>query len=182
MHIALASTSEHKIEATREAAIEAYAGKTMLVTGYKAASGINEQPIGHNETLRGALNRLAHLKRLVGGTRHDLLVAMEGGLFAVDVDGRDQWFDCGWVVAEDADGRRGIAHCTGVRFNDDDVNAARALGFETTTVGSILAKRVGADGTDPHAYLTDSILKRSHVLKQALIGAFGQIRMQMKKA
>mmetsp|Transcript_48769 Transcript_48769/g.98325 ORF Transcript_48769/g.98325 Transcript_48769/m.98325 type:complete len:138 (-) Transcript_48769:273-686(-) len=43
-------------------------GKGALsVEGVKAASGVNEQPSGHEETVRGALNRLRHAKDLAPG-------------------------------------------------------------------------------------------------------------------
>ena len=176
MEIFVASKSEHKIAAATEAARIAYPGKTLHVVGHKAKSGINEQPVGHDETLLGALNRLGDLKSIIRDTRFDLLIAMEGGMISVQMDGREQWFDCGWVVAENAEGDRGVAHCAGVRHLDVDVEAARAVGFATTTVGSKMAERIGASATDPHTFLTKGLINRTFILKQALLGALGQLK------
>ena len=183
MKIFVASTSSHKVAAAREAAQEAYPEEGCIVEGRASASGVNEQPIGNDETLRGALNRLANLRLNVMADQihYDLLVAMEGGLFSVQSDTGDQWFDCGWVVVQDSIGRRTIAHCSGVEFPQADVAQAREKGFETTTVGSIIAQRVGADGTDPQRYLTDGLVCRLTILRQALVAALGQLRIHVKR-
>ena len=180
MDIFVASTSEHKIGAAREAAKLAFSGKTLLVKGHKAASDINEQPVGHDETLQGALNRLAHLKELVGATRFDLLVAMENGIAVVHTEKGDMWFDTGFVIVEDANGLQGIALSTGIRFDNADVEEARGLGFATTTVGSIIAKRTGADGTDPQKMLTNKLVSRAEMMKQALLAAIGQVQTRQQ--
>ncbi len=181
MDIFVASTSEHKIGATRDAAKIAFHGKTLNIKGHKAASGINEQPIGNEETLQGAFNRLTNLKTVIGGTRYDLLVAMENGLFVVNMNGTDMWIDSGWVIAQDADGRQAIAQTAGVPFPTADVEIARAEGFATVTAGSVIARQPGVDGTNPHGYLTNSLVHRTETLKQAILAAMGQIQMQAKK-
>jgi non-canonical (house-cleaning) NTP pyrophosphatase len=177
MDIFVASTSIHKIAATEQAATKAYPGVSIAVHGLKASSGINEQPVGNEETLQGACNRLACIRgALQGQTRYDILVAMENGIFPVVLDGKQTWWDAGWVVVEDVGGNRGIASTTAVRLPDEDVRIAKERGFATTTVGSVIAERSGADGTDPHAHLTGGLMKRVSSLEQALLAALGQIR------
>lgn len=175
MEIFVASTSPHKIAATREAAVIAYPG-TLHVVGYKAASEINEQPVGQAETLLGANNRMRNLKVMIGGTRYDVLIAMENGINEIPSDQGGIWMDTGLVIAEDMNGRRGIAQCIGVPFETMDVDEARRNGFETTTVGSVYAKRKGTEATDPHRGLTNGLVTRMEGLKQAVLAAIGQLQ------
>lgn len=177
MDIYVASESIHKCKAVKEAAgIVFPSDQGHAVRGMKAASGINEQPVGHEETLQGAVNRLADLVRILGSTKYDLAVALEGGIFSVKSNGVDEWYDCGWVVAQDAAGRRAQAHCAGLQFPTADVEEARRLGFDRYTVGSVIAKRAGADGTDPQSYLSAGLITRADVLRQACVAALGQMK------
>lgn len=175
MDIFVASTSAHKLAAVREASTEVFPHDELRVKGMKAASEINEQPVGHEETVRGALNRLKNLKQVIGSTRYNMLISMENGIFPVKIGDRQAWFDLGWVVVEDANGNQCFAHSTGIEFEAQFVEQAERKGFQTTTVGSIIAERTGADGTDPHAYLTAGKVGRSDMLQQTLKTALGQL-------
>ena len=175
MDIFVASTSAHKLSAVKEASVEVFPDAQINVQGAKAASEINEQPVGHDEILRGALNRLKNLKVIIGGTRYDLLISMESGIFLVQIDDRQAWFDLGWVVVEDIHGNKRFAHSAGIEFDARDVQEAQQRGFDKTTVGSIIAEHTSADSTDPHAYLTGGKVSRSDMLKQTLKTALGQL-------
>lgn len=175
MEIFVASTSECKLEAVKNASKEMYPDVVVNVHGRKASSGINEQPVGHEETVQGALNRLKSLKDIIGQTRYDLLVAFENGIFAVTIGGQETWFDLGWVVVEDVDGNQAFACSTGMEFPVGDVEEARQRGFSRSTVGSVIAERTGADSADPHSYLTKQTVTRADMLGQSLKTALGQI-------
>lgn len=175
MNIFVASTSAHKLSAVKAASADVFPDATLNVQGAKAASEINEQPVGHKETLRGALNRLKNLKGIIGDTRYDLLVSMENGIFPVQIEDRQAWFDLGWVVVEDAKGNQRFAHSTGIEFDASAVQEAQRRGFDKTTAGSIIAERTGADSTDPHAYLTGGKVLRSDMLRQTLKATLGQL-------
>ena len=175
MDIFVGSNNGHKIAAVREAATDVFPETGLNVSGLKVHSGVHEQAVGHDETLQGAINRLAELKRLVSGTRHDLLVAFQNGIFSMRAGDKDRWFDMAWVVAEDAEGNQSLAHSTGIEFDAVDVEEARRRGFKTTTTGSVIAERTGMDATDPHTYLTNEVLSRSDILREALKAALGQL-------
>lgn len=64
-------------------------------------SGVTAQPMSDAEGIRGAANRAQRARMALDA---DFGVGLEGGLH--EVDGR--WFDCGWVVVVDRDGREGI--------------------------------------------------------------------------
>ncbi|HVW66297.1 MAG TPA: inosine/xanthosine triphosphatase [Candidatus Peribacteraceae bacterium] len=177
MRVFVASTSKHKIAGAKQACDEIFPGNHDI-EGRKASSDINEQPVGHEETLQGALNRIKNLKTVIGDTRFDLLIAFEGGMFQVNANGEEKWVDMGWTVAEDATGRQAYSMGTGVEYPTEDVHIARELGFDKYTVGSVMAKRAGIDGTDPQEYLTGNLLRRRDVLAQATTAAVGQLLMQ----
>jgi len=182
MEIFVASTSKHKLEAVNNVANTLFPESKPKIEGRKTASEINEQPVGHEETVRGALNRLENLKKVIGETRYDILVALENGIFPIKIREREAWFDLACVVVEDAEGNQSFAHSTGVEFDAQTVEEARKKGFETTTVGSLIAERTGADSTDPHSYLTNQIVSRREMLEQALKTAMGQLaRTTIKK-
>ncbi|EKD92789.1 MAG: hypothetical protein ACD_28C00330G0003 [uncultured bacterium] len=173
----VASTSKHKLGAVEGVAREVFPEEESKVEGRKASSGINEQPVGHEETIQGALHRLEELKGALDATRsrYDLLVAFESGIFPVTVGKVERWFDLAWVVIEDGNGTQKLAHSTGIEFDAADVEKAKAKGFKTTTAGSMISERTGADSTDPHSYLTHEVVSRSEMLRQALKTALGQL-------
>lgn len=181
MDILVASTNAHKLAAVREAARTVFPGQELNVRGIKAASDINEQPVGHQETVRGAMNRLQNLKAIAAQTRCDLYVSLENGIFPVNVGDQETWFDVGWVVVEDAAGNKSLSHSTGIEIGHGDVKEAQRRGFDQTTAGSMIAERTGADSTDPHAHLTNGHVPRSEMLKQALMAAFGQHQKKSAK-
>lgn len=153
-------------------------GEGLRVRGVKAASGINEQPLGNEETIQGALNRLAHAKELAPGA--DFYAAIENGLLEVPCGGEEtRFFDVGWVVLErSSDGWRGMAPSLGVQFDARWVEAAQRSdgGFATTTAGSVIAQDVaGVHKQDPHAWLTGGTLGRPVLLEQAALAALGQL-------
>ncbi|CAE8637878.1 unnamed protein product [Polarella glacialis] len=137
----------------------------VRVEGVKTASGVNEQPFGHEETMRGALNRLAAARAARPGA--DFYVALENGLFdvlcsdSVGGGGAPQSFDMAWVVIEDSEGRRALAHSAGVEV-------ARAAG-----AGGDGADLV--DPQDPHRHLTSGFCPREDMLLGALTVAWGQL-------
>mmetsp|Transcript_121062 Transcript_121062/g.353780 ORF Transcript_121062/g.353780 Transcript_121062/m.353780 type:complete len:212 (+) Transcript_121062:77-712(+) len=150
----------------------------LRVEGVKAASGINEQPFGHEETARGAMSRLRHAKELAPGA--DFYASVENGLFEVNVDGAPRFFDLAWVAVERAsDGWSGLAHSVGLEFERSWVEEARSAGkgFEENTVGAVVAARApeGTDKQDPHAWLTGGLRPRQALLQEALLAAMGPL-------
>merc|ERR1712110_1061972 len=98
-------------------------GADVQIEGVKASSGINEQPFGHDETIKGAMNRLADAKLQRPGATY--YVAIENGLFEVQAPG-SRFFDVAWVIVEGAsdDGAappQALAHSVGVEFPSEFV-------------------------------------------------------------
>ena len=190
--VAVASQATMKVEAVR-AAFEALGlGSRVEVVGIGGVeSGVNEQPLGLEETAAGALNRVQHAKELA--RKADLVVAFENGIMPVNMrpsysrsgatakmqDHVLAYYDLAWVVVEQVkSGRRWWSHSVGVEMQAKFVEAARrhpSGGFATTTVGSLMAEDTGCDKQDPHNALTSGLCPRALLLQNALLAALGQL-------
>eukprot|EP01062_Namystynia_karyoxenos_P030249 TRINITY_DN22612_c0_g1_i1.p1 TRINITY_DN22612_c0_g1~~TRINITY_DN22612_c0_g1_i1.p1 ORF type:complete len:212 (+),score=43.57 TRINITY_DN22612_c0_g1_i1:76-636(+) len=166
--VAVGTTSQAKLAAVASAFSLAFPGRYVDVRPFQSASGVNEQPVGHEETLRGAANRLG-AARSSAGESCDYACGLENGIVAIDfpegaLHGADaapctRWYDLAWVIVADArSGRRAAAHSTGVEFPAVDVAAAQAQGVASTTAGSRMQERTGCDGKDPHKWLTRGLI------------------------
>jgi inosine/xanthosine triphosphatase len=102
MKIAVGSQNPVKIEAVREAFQAAFPDENLEVSGVEVGSGISDQPMSDEETIRGATNRAERALRI---GEADYGVGLEGGIQKIG----ERWFDCGWVVVTDRAGRMGIA-------------------------------------------------------------------------
>eukprot|EP00300_Choanocystis_sp_HF-7_P021809 c2090_g1_i1.p2 GENE.c2090_g1_i1~~c2090_g1_i1.p2 ORF type:complete len:204 (+),score=31.06 c2090_g1_i1:25-636(+) len=178
----VSSLSPIKIDAVREALGQSEWEATEI-TGFAAASGVDEQPVGNEDTLRGAMNRLAHTKSHVESSVPEarganvLYVAMENGIFSVaQPDGTLLWFDLAWIVVEHGPtGRRAFAHSEGIQFPTVYVEKAQRLGFARTTVGSVIASETTASKADPHMWLTRGQRPRFALLTSAIGVALSQL-------
>lgn len=111
---AVGSTNPAKLEAVHRALARLAPGCT--IEGLRVASSVNAQPIGDEETRRGALQR-AQLSLAKSGA--DVAFGLEGGvIFEGSVP-----FLVSWVAAVDRDGRSGEA--SGLRMPLPDVALAR---------------------------------------------------------
>lgn len=176
MKILVCSNSEHKLSATESVFKKLFPNEVVQVKGVKASSEINEQPVGHEETIKGALNRLKNAKTFMRGIVFDYCIAIENGLFKVEINHKTRWFDCAWVVVEDSNGNQRIALSSGLEFSESAVKKALEKGLETTTVGSIMTEETGCDGTDPQLFMTNNLVSRADMIKQALEIAIGQLQ------
>ena len=64
----------------------------------------------------------------------------------------------------------------GIRFPDQECDEALAIGFDTTTAGSLYARETGAPSADPHGHLTATALDREGTLKPAILAGFGELK------
>ncbi|CAK0849398.1 unnamed protein product [Prorocentrum cordatum] len=152
------------------------------VEAVRAPSGVNEQPSGHAETIRGAANRLDAAKTLCPGA--DYYVAIESGLLDVPIPSVGEGvavprhFDTSWVLMErgTAGGLRAAASSAGVELPARDVAAAKDRGLPGRRAAAEVAERAGLlDGRDPHAWLTAGRRDREALLGEAIAVALGQL-------
>ncbi len=75
MKIAIGSTNPVKFEAVKDGLKEAFSGADFVAI--EVMSGVSDQPIGDEETKKGAINRA---KEALKATHADLGVGLEGGI------------------------------------------------------------------------------------------------------
>ncbi|NTW30362.1 MAG: DUF84 family protein [Candidatus Moranbacteria bacterium] len=169
--IVLGTTSVHKIDAAKGAC--ALLGLDTEVSGVKAASGQNEQPIGFEETYGGALTRAQGAQ----ATDADAIaIGIENGVFRFGGDdGKRHAVDFAVVVALSPDGREAVATSAGMEYPDVCVIEAERRGFETTTIGSVFAERFGGDPTDPQSVMSEGRAPRVKLLTDTIVQALGDL-------
>ncbi len=168
MNITLGSASTHKLDAVRQACERL--GLEAIVSGVKTSSGQNEQPVGFDETLAGALTR--------GTTAQTqkpeaVAIGIESGIFRFGAT--PITLDIAVIVVLTNDGRQIITTSEGIQFPEEYVRIAEKRGFKTTTVGSVITEHLGGDPTDPHSVLTKSKVTRTKTLVDALVIVLRQL-------
>ena len=101
MIVAVGSLNPAKIEAARLAFGALWPGTPDDVQGCDVPSGVAAQPMTDAEAIRGARNRAV---RAIGLGQADFGVGIEGGLEQTE----GSWFNAGWAVVIDRDGRIGV--------------------------------------------------------------------------
>lgn len=143
MKIGVTSQNKLKVGAVEKAYTSA--GISVEVIGYQADSGVGEQPVD-DQTLEGARNRISDVNQKVSNL--DRIVSIENGIFREG----DEWSDKAVVVIYDPQsGQEHIGYSDAVVFPDEYVERARQIGFDTMTVGQVMAEAgYVADQKDPH--------------------------------
>jgi UDP-glucose 4-epimerase len=88
------------------------------------------------------------------------------------------------VIDNNCSGEQSIATSSGVHFPSHLVNATsiKEHGFQRHTVGETIATTcasttsVPISSNDPHSFLTNNIVSRAQLLKQAAIVAWAQLQ------
>lgn len=165
LKICLGSTSIHKKEAVLEAG--KILGLNIELKEVGAESGVNAQPYGFEETHAGALNRA---KGTLVESGANMALGIENGIVQVG----DKHIDVAVVVVLLKDGRSFVGTSAGIEFPETAVEGARQQGFETVTVGSIIAKTLGGSETDPHSFLTGGKVSRRELLTEAVVAVLAR--------
>lgn len=97
--IIVASTNTSKIEAVRNGFTKLFPGQHFAIQGVSVPSGVRDQPLTSEETLKGAAQRVAAARAASPGA--DFYVGIEGG---VDETATGM-MAFSWVVIEAGDGR-----------------------------------------------------------------------------
>jgi len=161
MKIAVGSKNPVKVEAARRAFSRFF---EVEVTGVEVDSGVSPQPLGFEETIRGAENRARGAKKY-----GDLGVGIEAGLIPVDGSGK-LYFDIQVTAIYDGDS---ITHGLGPGFVHPPVVVKEVL--EGREVGEIMeklsgikniGKKLGAIG-----FLTDGKVTRIEITEMSVLMA-----------
>lgn len=159
--VIVASTAQQKLDAAANAL-------NATVHGENVASLVSDQPIGLDETMRGAKNRMGQLLDTDAVNDADLAVAMENGLVKCLDGDFETWLDIAVVIVRDLKNEKeSVASSVGVQFPTTAIADWAEAGAEGT-VGEILADELKCDKQDPHVALTKGAFKRAALLEQAI--------------
>jgi len=159
--VVVCSTSKQK-----KAAVEAALSATVI--SCKAPSLVSDQPIGLDETLRGAKNRLAAILEGSDAEGADLAVAIENGVMRLLGGDEEVWVDIAVVLLRDlATGAQSVSTSAGVQFPTAAVGDWAEAGGEGT-IGDVLAESLACDKQDPHVALTKGSFSRARLLENAI--------------
>ena len=176
IRILVGSRSAMKLSAVEGGASKSFPGRAVEVVGCKGVSLVNEQPVGHEETVQGAVNRMTACREALEEGAHTnetetYLLCIENGIVET-LPG--EWYDVAWVVLETQEGVRVKVHSLGVPFPARCVEEAKGRGFAKCTAGQVMAEAgLVTTHDDPHVSLTAGVLKRSELLTEAVRAAFG---------
>lgn len=165
----IASASKIKIDAVHEGLKELRIDPP--IEGLKVQSNVSDQPIGFDETFRGAQNRLKNLRNALQDLAgNHLLIALENGLWAFGE--RTNYFDTALCLVEDPSGQIEMATSTGVQIPDEVANHIIDNDLE---VGPYMMEKYGIQEKDPAAVLTGGKVTRSEILSLAVKMAVGRL-------
>ncbi|HVX48266.1 MAG TPA: inosine/xanthosine triphosphatase [Candidatus Saccharimonadales bacterium] len=99
--IAVGSKNPVKIKSVQQAFEALWPDEKWQTEGIDVDSGVSDQPMSDEESIKGAYNRARKALKALGA---DYGVGLEGGLQKTG----EHWLDCGWVVVVDKDGNEGI--------------------------------------------------------------------------
>lgn len=159
--ISVGSTSKHKLEAVRLAC--ANLDLKCDVFGLDTKSGQNEQPIGFEETFSGALTRAKSVQKVYPS---DVVIGIESGIITIKKP-MPICLDLAVIVVL-FEKQMIITTSNGMVFPQQYYKYAKRKGFEKTTVGSVVASKLGGDRTDPHSILSNGELSRQETLVKAI--------------
>ena len=96
MKVSVASKNPVKIQAIQAAFTKFFSGTSLSVEGFYCPSEIEDQPIGEEYTLLGAMNRLSHLRQLAPDSNY--FASIEGGILEFQND----LHVFAWIVIENS--------------------------------------------------------------------------------
>ncbi len=164
MKIAVGTDNPVKYRAVRNVMRRLFPGAQVI--SLQVPSGLPEQPIGDEETRRGAANR-AHAARLAAHA--DWGVGIEGGV----VENEFGMMTCAWCAIEDRSGRVGVGGSTNMLLPDEVAECVRAggeLGQAMDEFAKItnVRRKMGAIGVMTKG-LTDRQRAYEFIVKMAVV-------------
>ncbi len=122
--VIVASQNPVKIEVVRQAFEQVFPEEQFEYTGYKAKSGVSDQPKSDEETLSGAFNRITDCKKNFPDA--DFWVSQESGV----IDVIQHMFETSHIVIESRDGTVGRARAASFEIPKPIADDIRHNGIE----------------------------------------------------
>ncbi len=169
--LVLASTSRHKLEATRMALNRLRIQTNIFPVAVE--SGINLQPFGLEEITLGALNRARDAKNKMPGFP---ALAVENGIIKVS----SKFIDLAVCALVLPDEKVMLSTSGGIEIPKDAVKLAESQGFDKITVGKVISDKFGGLATDPHSTLTAGKISRKELIAEAISIVLSQAILQLQ--
>jgi len=186
VNVLLGTTSALKMEAAKGAFAAAQqqigrelgiASPEFVFISTNTKSQVNEQPMGWEETIRGANNRTKHAIELAGTkAKPRFVVAIENGVVDLPANGSNYFMDIGWVILTDmVTNSQFVSSSTSLSVPAELVEDAKLKGFDTFTIGDVLHERdPSISKKDPHYSLLGGLMSRVPLMEQAVSCCIGQ--------
>lgn len=167
--VIVASANPVKMEAVRQGFALMFPDMHITLEGHGAPSGVSDQPLGDNETRRGATNRAKHIRQQYPDA--DYWVGIEGGCTLHDDDNSASVY--AWVVVLGKGEQVGHSK-TGVFFLPDEVTRFIRQGMELGHADDEVFGRTNSkQDTGSVGILTGDVITRTsyyvHAVALALI-------------
>lgn len=167
MKIAVGSENPVKINAVSHAFALVWPKKKFKVIGVKVASGVSDQPMSDEESIKGAV---ARAKKSLKIGKADYGVGLEGGIHQIG----KRWFDCGWIVVTDKKGTIGIGSSARMETPQIMIKMIKK-GMELGDVGDKLFNRKNSKQAEGHfGLMTDGVVTRKDGYTQAVVMALSR--------
>lgn len=160
MKIIVASTNPIKINAAKAAFRKVFPDKKLEFIALDVSSGVSSQPIGDEETLKGARNRAENAFKMM---KADFYVGLEGGI------GEEMNIERAWMFILDKNGKTGSAS-TGTFPIPHEITKLLKKEKELGEATDIVFKHKNSkQGLGAVGLLTRGIVNREKYYVQALI-------------
>lgn len=164
MKIAVGSNNPVKIKAAKDAFNALWPTKKWIVEGVGVSSGVADQPMSDEESIKGAGNRA---KRAMKTLNADFGVGLEGGLQKIG----NKWFDCGWAVVINNKGEFGIASTARIETPKKLMKLIKK-GKELGEVNDLYFKKENSKQGQGHfGLMTNGVITRAQGYKDGLVMA-----------
>lgn len=167
MKVAVGSINPAKISAVKAAFQRVWPNKKWIVVGVEVKSGVGDQPMSTNESIKGATNRA---KRSLKALDADYGIGLEGGLEKVG----KYWMDCGWMIVIDKQNRMGISSSIRMHCPPKMMKYVRK-GIELGHVDDLLfGTNNSKHGTGHFGLMTNDAITRSEMYTDGIISALAR--------
>ena len=164
MKIAVGSTNPVKILATKQAFQTVWPKEKWVVEGVSVKSGVSDQPMCDEESVKGAKTRA---KRALAALGADFGVGLEGGIQKIGKD----YFDCGWAVVVDKNGIVGVGSSAKVIVPTKMMKYIKK-GVELGVVCDLVFKSKNSKQENGHfGLMTNNIITRTSGYKDGIVMA-----------
>ena len=169
MLILLGSKNPSKLYALKMALKKLQLANAEIITA-DVKSNVPSKPIGF-EIVRGCENRNAGLKEYAKANKikYDYICSIEGG-FSIDENGLP--FVVTYAVVEDNLGNKSTGKSLGVRINREMFRYIRENGSLNEAIEKINSNKNNKQSQGITGYLSNGIISRAEVDKDAVISAF----------